>query len=107
MWNSFILLRGSLEAGDCGWLRVEGVNGREGKVFSIRYLGFAAVTSNFKPLRLTQSKYILLLSQFKEAQRNLGGQLISNQESGLFSVLRLLCFQPWEIEGREGIEDRL
>lgn len=76
-------------------------------MFSIKgRLGFAAVTSNFKPLRLTQSKYILLLSQFKEGQ-NLGGQLISNQESGL-SVFETPLLSAMEIERkREGIEDRL
>lgn len=37
VWNSFILLRGSLEAGEIvAGCRVEGVNGRPGKVFSIR-----------------------------------------------------------------------
>ena len=37
VWNSLILLRGGLEAGEIvAGCRVEGVNGRAGKVFSIR-----------------------------------------------------------------------
>lgn len=37
VWNSFILPRGSLETGEIvAGCRVEGVNGRDGKVFSIR-----------------------------------------------------------------------